>query len=183
MQPKKIKGVYTLRADVSALINGYTFTNANRNALLTAGADFIANFDCTEIQNPIYTKISFISNNNLRIKKARIVTNGAPGLQSSINYRAANFYLIGRSLEDVTSDNVGTIFFAIDYFNEWQDLDIEFIPEKVNENYYLSVEHNYSRLTIDDYNLQSAYEGETFKSFLELQIDTAGILDQNGGVV
>lgn len=183
MDPKKIKGVYTVRADVSAIVNGYTFTNNNRNAILTASSDFILNFNCTEIQNPIYNKVSFISNNKLHIKAARIVTNGAPGLQSSINYRAANFWLIGRATEDATSQALKPIFFGIDFFNEWQQLDIEYLPEKVNDNYYLSIDKDYSRLTIDDYNLQSEYEGETFKAFLELVIDTAGILSQNGGVV
>ena len=75
------------------------------------------------------------------------------------------------------------IILAVDNFNEWQDVSIEFLPEKKNENYYLSVNDFYSRIWFDDYNIQDAYIGQTFNLFLEMMIDTAGVYDHNGGIV
>ncbi len=181
---KLIKGKYILRASLSDLVDGYTFTNDDRAAVLQPAADFLLNLSCDDIDRPINTTVSLISENRLNVLAARIITSGAPGLQRAIDAsKAATILLVGRSEYDITSESLGGFTFGIDDFNEWQDVGVSFLPKKVNDNYYLSVDHAYSRITVDDYNLQSAYEGETFNAFLELMIDTAGVLDNGGNVV
>ena len=61
-------------------------------------------------------------------------------------------------------------------------MNVRYLPKIVNENYYLSVDHAYTKLFVDDFNVQDDYLGQTFGAFLELSIDTAGVLD-NGGVL
>ena len=181
---KPIKGKYILRAGLSSIVNGYAFTNAARNAELSATDDFMLTLSCDDIDRPINTAVSLISENRLNVLAARILTSGAPGLQPAANSsKAATILLVGRADNDITSESLGGFTFGLDYYNEWQDVGVTFLPKKVNDNYYLSVDKNYSKLTLDDYNLQSAYEGETFNAFLELLIDTAGVLDNGGNVV
>lgn len=183
MNPKKIKGTYTVRAGLSAVVNGYTFAGDNRNAQLVANDSQMLNFRCDDIRVPLNNTCSFISNNNIRIKSARIVTNGAAGLRPAINNKAANILLLGRALNDITSQNLGSIYLGFDFFNEWQEIEADFLPSKVNDNFYFSFDKDYTRLTVDDYNIQEEYIGESFNAVLEMIIDTAGILDKNGGVV
>lgn len=102
MDPKKIKGVYTVRAGLSAVVNGYTFAGNNRNSQLVATDSQMLTFRCDDIRVPLNNTCSFISNNNMRIQRARIVTNGAAGLRPSINNKAANILLVGRALNDLS---------------------------------------------------------------------------------
>lgn len=184
MDPKKIKGTYILRAGLDDIVNGYTFTNNDRQVSLTANDAFMLNFTCEDIHRPVNTDVSFISNNKLFIKRARVLTVGAPGLQGAANSAvAAGFNVIAKATNSTSADNVGAFTFSLDFYNEWQELNIEFLPTRVNDNYYFSLDGVYTSLTLDDYNLQSAYEGETFKAVLELEIDTAGLFDHNGEVV
>lgn len=181
---KPIKGKYILRAGLSSIVNGYAFTNADRNAELSATDDFMLMLSCDDIDRPINTAVSLISENRLNLLAARILTSGAPGLQPAANSsKAATILLVGRAANDITSESLGGFTFGLDYYNEWQDVGVTFLPKKVNDNYYLSIDKNYSKLTLDDYNLQSAYEGETFSAYLELLVDTAGVLDNGGNVV
>lgn len=179
----KIKGKYTLRAGLSPIVNGYTFTNNDRSAELGAASDFMLTLSCDDIDRPINKVVSLISNNRLNVLRARLLTSGAPGLQPALNSSiAGSILLIGRATNDVAADSVGGFSFGLDHFGEWQDVGVIFQPAKVNDNYYLSVDHTYSKIFFDDYNLQEDYVGQTFNLFLELEIDTAGVLD-NGGVV
>lgn len=184
MKPHKIKGIYTVRASLADVVNSYQFTGADRNAELSAAADFMLLTTCDDIDRPLNTDISFKSDNVLNIKAARIITNGAAGLRPALNSSvAAVLTIIGRAINDVTGDALGGFTFGLDYFNEWQELNVKFFPEKVNDNYFLSVNHTYSKLYVDDYNVQDDYLGQTFTATLELLIDTAGVLDHAGDIV
>lgn len=180
----KIKGKYTLRAGLSPIVNGYTFTNNDRSAELAAADNFMLTLSCDDIDRPINKVVSLISNNRLNVLRARLLTSGAPGLQPALNSSvAASVLIIGRATNDVAGDSVGGFSFGLDHFGEWQDVGISFVPFKVNDNYYLSVDHTYSKIFFDDYNIQNEYVGQTFNLFLELEIDTAGVLDNNGDIV
>lgn len=183
MNPKRIKGQYILRASLDDVVNGYQFTGTDRNAELSASADFMLLLKCADIDRPVNTAVSLVSNNVLNIKAARIVTNGAAGLRAAVNSQiAATVTLIGRATNDVSAESLGGCTFGFDAFNEWQEVNVRYLPKIVNDNYYLSVDHAYTKLFVDDYNLQDDYLGQTFGAFLELSIDTAGVLD-NGGVL
>ncbi len=184
MQPTKIKGTYILRASLDAVVNSYQFTGNDRNAELAAAADTMLNLRCADIDRPINTLVSLISNNALNIKSARLLTPGAAGLRPALNSQtAAIFTVVGRAADDISAESVGGFTFGVDLFNEWQDVNIKFIPKKVNNNYYLSIDKSYTKLFVDDYNIQDDYLGQTFGAVLEMLVDTAGVLDNAGVIV
>lgn len=186
----KIQGFYSLRAQLynkaATLADGggvlYEFTNNDRAADI--GSAFDCNLDFTQKDSfsaDSYNDLrKFLSNNKLLIKRARITTPGAPELQPSPGKYAARLLLLSYA----DDGNGGTVngnglLLKIDHFNEWQDFNLWF------ENYDIaSVDGSYKfymqsttwALHVDDYNLQTAYEGESLYAFLELEIDTAGLL-------
>lgn len=183
MNPQRIKGQYILRASIDDVVNSYQFTGADRNAELSAASDFMLLLKCADIDRPVNTSVSLISNNALNIKAARILTPGAAGLRPALNSQTAGtFTIVGRASNDVSAESLGGFTFGLDLFNEWQDVSIKYLPKKVNDNYYLSIDKNYTKLFIDDYNVQDEYIGQTFGAVLEMLVDTAGVLD-NGGVI
>lgn len=184
MNPKQIKGTYTLRADLVEMTMNFLFTDSDRYKEIAPDNDFMLNLACADIDRPINNTISLISNNKLFVKKARILTLGAPGLSpSAISTLAAKILIVGRELDDINSDPVGGFSFGLSLYNEWQDLNIEFLPIKKNENYYLSIDSQYTKMWIDDYNLQSAYIGQPFRPVLEMIVDTSGVIDNGGNIV
>ena len=184
MDPKKIKGTYILRASLNDVVSGFAFTGADRNTELSAASDFLLNLACADINRPTNTAVSLISNNILNIKAARILTPGAAGLRVALNSQvAATITIVGRALADVSAEALGGFTFGLDLFNEWQDVNVKYMPAKVNDNYYLSINKDYTKFFIDDYNIQDDYVGQTFAAVLEMLVDTAGVLDNGGGVV
>lgn len=183
MDPKIIKGTYILRASLNDVVSGFSFTGTDRNTELAAADDFMINLRCADIDRPVNTSVSLVSNNVLNIKAARILTPGAAGLRPALNSQTAGiFTFIGRASNDVAAESLGGFTFGLDLFNEWQEVSIKYLPKKVNDNYYLSMDKNYTKLFVDDYNVQNEYIGQTFGAVLEMFVDTAGVLD-NGGIV
>lgn len=180
----KIKGQYIVRGNLNNIVNGYTFTGADRNAVLAASADFMFPLTCDDISRPLNTGVTLNSQNKLYVKKVRLATHGAPGLQPSINSSVASkIYLVGKAANDLAAENVGGFLVSLDQFNAWQDVNVEFLPDQtkaVNKDYYLSINHTYSKIWFDDYNIQADYIGQTFKLYFEMMIDTAGVFDYNG---
>ena len=184
MDPKRIKGTYILRASLNDVVSGFSFTGSDRNTELSPASDFLLNLACADINRPVNTAVSLISNNVLNIKAARILTPGAAGLRGALNSQvAANITIVGRASADVAADSLGGFSFALDNFNEWQDVNVKYLPAKVNDNYYLSINKDYTKFFIDDYNVQEDYVGQNFTAVLEMLVDTAGVFDNAGGVV
>lgn len=184
MDPKKIKGTYILRASLNDVVSGFEFTGADRNTELSPSSDFLLNLTCADINRPINTAVSLISNNVLNIKAARILTPGAAGLRGALNSQvSASLTIIGRATANVAAESLGGFTFALDHFNEWQDVNIKYLPFKVNDNYFLSIDKDYTKFFIDDYNIQDEYIGQNFNSVLEMLVDTAGLFDNAGVIV
>ena len=177
-------GTYILRASLNDVVSGFEFTGTDRNTELSPSSDFILNLACADINRPVNTAVSLISNNVLNIKAARILTPGAVGLRGSLNSQvAANITIVGRASADVAADSLGGFSFALDNFNEWQDVNVKYLPAKVNDNYFLSINKDYTKFFIDDYNIQDEYVGQNLAAVLEMLVDTAGVLDNAGVVV
>lgn len=184
MNPQRIKGQYILRASIDDVVNSYQFTGSDRNAELSASSDFMLLLKCADIDRPVNTSVSLVSNNALNIKAARILTNGAAGLRASVNSQiAATLTIIGRATNATSAESLGGFTFGLDMFNEWQDVNVKYLPKVVNDNYFLSIDHSYTKLFVDDYNVQDDYLGQSFSATLEMLIDTAGVLDNGGNLV
>lgn len=183
----KIQGFYSLRAQLynkGATIDGggvlYEFTNNDRNADIGSSYRCELNFiqQDTFIDNGLR---KFLAKNKLLIKRARLITPGAPGLQPSPGERAALLLLQSYADDGNGNETEGnSIQIKLDYFNEWRELNVWFENFSIvsgDGTYKFKMPSGYWNLNVDDYNLQSAYENETLYAFLELEIDTAGLLN------
>lgn len=203
MTAKPIQGFYTLRAP---LYNSndpadrvlYTFTNNDRNA--DAGFGYPCPLEFTQLDNVNpggYSSVrNFFVQNRLIIKRARIVTPGAPGLQPSPGKLAARLDLNTVSSKNGVDTYGNILALRFDHFNEWTEFNFIFknYPEPGNPlpgiesdtGFYTFVIQagGTSFLNIDDYNLQAAYEGQDLYAFLEMVVDSAGLrMSGSGNVV
>lgn len=183
----KIQGFYSLRAQLynkAATLDGggvlYEFTNNDRNADVGSSYRCELNFiqQDTFIDNGVRR---FLAKNKLLIKRARLITPGAPGLQPSPGERAALLLLQSYADDGAGNETEGnSIQIKLDFFNEWRELNIWFENFNIvsgDGTYKFKMPSGYWNLSVDDYNLQSAYENEPLYAFLELEIDTAGLLN------
>lgn len=193
----KIQGIYSLRAQLynkaATLAGGggilYEFTNNNRNAGI--GSAFDCKLDFTQkdsLSADNYNDLrKFLSKNKLLIKRARVVTPGATELQPSPEAYAAILLLVSYA----DDGNGGTVYgngmqLKIDHFNEWQDFNVWFENFDIasgDGTYKFYMPSARWHLHVDDYNLQSAYNGENLYAFLELEIDTAGLISGSNTLI
>lgn len=173
---KKILGNYIISASLP--FPEYTFTGNDRNASMELNADSRLDFRCGYVRG-IYEDVRFVADNVLFIKKARIVTHGAAGLRSMYRSATLNFFATNDNLEPI-----GAFKFSLENYNEWTDVDIPFLSNSAaaippKKAYMLNLYKERTVLHLDDYNIQSAYVGQTFKPVLEMLVDTNGIYDFN----
>lgn len=175
---------------------GYTFTGNNRTAEISPDAAFMPSF-LTGDYNPDYgldLDINFIYDNLINIKRVRINSNGAPGLQSSTPFAAQLFINIicgrmGVKKDATPGDVLGVFGFLIPRWNEWTETSLCIKPFETDtvfdKSQYDLIEGKLpvvfgslseSEFKIDDYNVQAAYIGEAFTPSIEFEIDTAGVL-------
>lgn len=176
----KILGKYILRASLEDFTTGFTFTGANRQTVLNLGSSTMLSFDCSDIKrNNDTSALSFNSNAVLKIRRARIVTTGAAGLRSALGYKAAQIFLTAHDSNDIASDALGNCCVSLDNYNEWENVNVDFMPwTHSNENYFMAASNSIGLqnafLSVDDFNVQADYVGQTFKPYLEIEVDTAG---------
>ena len=184
---RPIRGVYYTRSDLSDAVNGYQFTNADRNAYIHYATNINMSFTLKAIEDhDTYRTVHFGCNNKFTINRARLSTPGADGLKISPNHDIAarlELYSVDYVSQTLLGDSPVVIEFS--KFNEWEDFKLSFISRKAiaaNEDYTFICGD--SKLYVDDYNLQTAYVGQTFGLVLEMEIDTAGmIIDYSGRIV
>lgn len=178
MQNSKIQGNYLIEIDLTNFSKNFTFQGNNRNTLLhpVHGA-YIAR-SVVMNNSAITGNVYFIRDNVLKIKRAKIVTIGADGLRGGFDILGANniaqIILNAVEINDLSA-TYGEFSLSFNRYNEWEDFNAEFMPNKnAPQKYALSVD-GISDISVDDYNIQSAYLGQGFKSKLILDIDTAGL--------
>ena len=177
----KIAGTYNITI---ALSNAqYTFTGNDRAAQFTPSSP--------DVLNPAYCSqlnaqqaVAGLYETEIRIKRARVISSGAPGLQAPEGLRACQL-LLSLAKQDGTNE-FDSIFLKINNWNEWTDINGTLSPSKgaepalwddVCKPVFFFIKYLNTYFNVDDYNLQSAYIGQTFKPILELEIDTAGMVD------
>lgn len=135
-------------------------------------------------------------NSKIKIIRAMALLNGAEGARPALNAAAANVSLNYTSLYGNTG--LARIKFILPEYNKWYDLNFElfnspsyrgtsigsyfiFSPDDVKkeeidgEETEVNVEHNF--FTIDDFNLQDVYIGEKVYPNLLMEIEAAGMHD------
>ena len=181
----KVQGVYRIYANLKDGNNAdlYTFTNADRAATVNFTQDTELSFSQIDsIVTPAGIVRRFAKNCKLTVLRGRILTPGAPGIQPAKGRVAANLVFEGTNANNEPGNSLKLIF---PFYNEWVNFGIPF------ENYNLTTDSYHfllryaapSFLTVDDYNLQSAYQGETLNAALELEIDTGWLYATDGTIV
>lgn len=173
----------------SAQLDIYTYANNNHSKIVTFTGQCLLDFrpNAGVTTNPIggnaLDVVSFSRNNKLKIKRARITTQGSQGIGAANGQKAAQLLLSGYKIDDVAVASVDYFYLAIDNYNEWQDVNATYDVAKNGPfsapSFDLKIVENIndttSKLTIDDYNLQSAYEGQKLQAWLELEVETDSI--------
>ena len=189
----KVQGIYTLRAQLynkaTTLADGggilYEFTNNNRYADIGSAYPCDLNFvQLDTLSADSYnSNRRFIRKNKLMIKRVRVVTPGAPKLQPSPGQYAADFILDSYATDSGGSETSGNgLRIKLDFFNEWQDLNLwfeNFNIDSADDTYKFKLVATRWVLNVDDYNLQAAYKNEPLYAFLELEVDTPGLMCNN----
>lgn len=159
----------------------YTYTNNARTASVTLSQDYNMFFllKSGPLAN-VTTQQTFKPNTNLKIKRARLVTPGSEGVASANGYNAAIIYFTPYDYS-----NTGSVYgLTITKYNEWEDVNIDVDGSDMASDYTLKLYSAYNdngntratELRVDDYNLQSAYEGQKLQAWLELEVETDGLM-------
>lgn len=199
MNNKAIKGKYTVITSPS-FASPYTFSGSDRNAELKPKEEPLIILPCGNY-DPDYgldLSVNFVYDNMITIKKVKLNSPGAPGLRSN-NSIAAQILLysicgkMGKKSDDSDGDILENYGIIIPNWNEWIDVNIAVKPYEndlsIDWSQYEIIEgkkpasfgiYQQSKFYIDDYNVQSAYIGETFTPSIEFEIETAGVLIGGG---
>lgn len=183
----EVAGRYNCNAEIGN--SEYTFTGNNRDALFSPTGD---NQRLTLVcsQNPlIYLPrqydTGFVYGTKVFIKRARVISRGAPGLRTTRNTAAEIELFIRTFSGDIIADSRGLYFVN---WNEWININAVFDcwldpldDDGSKKNAFLSfgVDHTRTYFAVDDYNIQSAYIGQKFFPELELEIEAAGMYTTN----
>lgn len=179
MAKQQIQGIYNIVAEFTgAFMPPPTIANDNRSKSVGASVSVALDFKCVSEKSATQS-VEFIKQNKMIIKRGRVITGGAEGLRTGIT----NMFAAEITLQDfgggVGVQNSQYINLKFPHFNEWTEFNIAFEPylrtNDENDNVELHIADPVTDIHYDDYNIQSAYEGEGITLFLELEIDTAGI--------
>lgn len=193
----KIQGIYRLRAQLynkaATLADGggvlYEFTDNDRN--VDVASAYRCDLDFTQQDTLSVDSYDgfrrFLVNNKLLIKRARLITPGSSELQPSPGQRAANILLQSYAADGDGNETEGNaIKLKFDFFNQWEEFNVwfeNFSIDSANGTYKFKMPSGYWNLNVDDYNLQVAYKNEPLYAFLELEIDTAGLISGSNQLI
>lgn len=193
----KVQGIYRLRAPLynkaATIADGggilYEFTNNNRDAII--GSAFRCYLDFIQQDSLSADNYNdgrrFLKKNKLFIKRARVVTPGAPKLQPSPGALAAYFVMTTYATNENGVETFGNgMEIKIPFFNEWTDINLwfeNFDIDSADGTYKFYTPSARWGLHVDDYNLQAAYDDEPLYAFLEIEVDTAGLISGSNKLV
>lgn len=183
----EVAGRYNCNAEIKDC--EYTFTGNDRDASFSPTGDnqrlILACSQNPLIYLPRQYDTGFIYGTKVFLKKARIISRGAPGLRTTRNTAAEIELFIQTFSGDVITPSKGLYFLN---WNEWININAVFdcwidplVDDGSNKNAFLSfgVDHTRTCFAVDDYNIQSAYIGQKFFPELELEIEAAGMYTTN----
>jgi hypothetical protein len=150
-----------LRASLAGL--DYTFTGADRNASSSAAADTaLALSDMRTGQ----TDVTFNAGQVVRVRRARLISSGAPGLQPELDGTAASLVVLEGKGSPFAGQNSCKLEFA--EWNEWEDKDFELAISEDGSS--LGIQAG-SEVTCDDFNIQDNFVGQAVYPVVELEAE------------
>lgn len=182
MDAKKIQGKYLCVGDLGG---AYTLTGADRDATMTLTTNDPINL--LAVNNKGARSIFLCGNTRTRITRARLRSPAGPGVNSA-KPTAGAVVLSFCAMVGVTQDTeLDAVKLAIPTWGDWFDVNMDIEPYKTVYSWSDAqitqgrpvgcfVGYN-SALNIDDYNIQDDYNGQTIDAVLDIEIETAGVLD------
>lgn len=146
----------------------YTLAGNSRTATVTIAAD--AGCTMTDTLRDIpQGSLKFNAGQTIHVKRARLVSSGAPGLRPSPNQPAAALVMLQGTGNPFTK-TAGSAEVPLNFvnWNSWEekDFDIEFVADSS----VLGIKST-SVMKVDDFNVQEAFVGQSFNVMLELEAD------------
>lgn len=161
----------------------YTYANAGRAQSVTFSAKcvlaFTANGFASGTTND-FGEVTFDASKTLKIKRARIKTPGSIGLGAGNGKKGATFYMVAGDM-GTPFERAGFLSMQFSAFNEWENMNFALTPSYYSHSIFKlailqsSLLNETSKFVIDDYNMQSAYVGQTLQAYLEIEIESDGL--------
>ena len=150
-----------LRASLAGL--DYKFTGADRNASSSAAADTALVLSDMRTGQ---TDVTFNAGQVVRVRRARLISSGAPGLQSELDGAAASLTILEGNGSPFAGQNSCKLEFA--EWNEWEDKDFELAISEDGSS--LGIQAG-SEVTCDDFNIQDSFVGQAVYPVVELEAE------------
>lgn len=148
----------------------HTFAGNDRDASISIVAD--ENVDMHLLSDSRGSKALLGINSNITIVRARLISAGAPGLD--VAGRAAG--VVNLHFKGNTSGTSATVTLTFTKWNEWETMGVTTgTGGCVGSSASMVVEAG-SSFGLDDYNIDSAYIGESTYPIIELEVDSSGII-------
>lgn len=158
----------------------YTYANNARTASVGIAADIslVMVPKSHVVSNGAVPQITFDKTKVLKIRKVRIATPGSEGAAAALGKMAAVLYLMPYGVQE--AENGSAYMVRVTQYNKWEQVNLEVDVRnfestsfnfKMLGTYTENGETLQSVLNVDDYNLQSAYEGQKLQAWLELEVD------------
>ena len=179
----EIRGKYSV---YSFLPITYTLTGNDRQARFA--------FDDTQdkiilkAQNapsePVYG-VQLVTENDVTIKRARIVPRGGAGLLASPGTLAGQLFL-NACTYDTEENRITLDYVHLDFlqWGEWENVNAVLTPyrniggaENLPRDCSLFISDAAGKFTADDFNIQDDFVGQGVQALLEMEIETAGLSD------
>jgi hypothetical protein len=184
MNATKIQGKYLCVGDLGG---AYTLTGADRDANMALTTDDPVNL--LAVNNKGARSIFLCGNTRTRITRARLRSPAGPGVNSAKPTAGAvvlSFCSMSGGVKDTELDAVKL---SIPTWGDWFDVNLDIEPYKtaytwnagqIAQHKPVGVFIGYnSNLKIDDYNVQDDYVGQVIGAVLDIEIETAGVLDSS----
>lgn len=124
--------------------------------------------------------------NSFKITRARIIPRGAAGLLASPNTLAGEFYLrVGQLDENNVFQYADWAYLQFTQWGQWENFNKVIKPFKNANTYNMDLTsvkfaidmYTGRYFTCDDFNIQSDFVGQGVQALLELEAETAGMID------
>lgn len=182
MNATKINGKYLCVGDLGG---AYTLTGADRNASMALTTD--DQIYLLAVNNKGARSVFLCGNTRTTIKKARLRSPAGPGVNSAQKIAGTVVLSFRAMLGGAGDTELDAVKFSIPTWGDWFDVNLDIEPYKTAYSWSDAqitqgrpvgcfVGYN-SALNVDDYNIQDDYNGQTIGAVLDLEIETAGVLD------
>lgn len=188
----RIQGKYTIYASLPAT---YEFTGNDRDAVFYAGnQNVVLSTKCLNIfEGSGIAKFRY--NAAIKIRRARLVSRGAEEVAPPLDpdKYCGDFVISVRQYFDGSGKALDSARFKFTRWNEWTELNAILRPYATKADTWegaslrnlkpvcLGLNYQNAEFHVDDYNIQDAYINQPINTALEMQIETAGIIDSYSG--